>query len=367
MFMSQARLQSELARWQTEGWVTEHGAKEIRRDLASRQTGYGLYGALAVLGAVLLGFAVMSFVAANWAGMSKLTRLSLLGGGLAASYGIAYELFNRRLDAFAHAAVLTGIGIFGGSIMLIAQMYHMDGHPPDAVWLWSLGALSAGWLLKSNPALGASIVLICVWSFMEFTGNRSGIHWGFLPMWALAAGGVAMTRWVRGMHLLALALSGWIVVSCLQNDGPNARYALTAIGLVLAAAAAFGGDIIDRWRRFSGTMLAHGMGLAYIGLFMIQFVPMRWFDRDVKTNLWLWGSLTLALLIGAMVAGWRMGNQRILWLAYAAFSVEIFSLYIFKIGTLLGTSAFFFITGLLVIALAAVAYRMRTETQGAAS
>ena len=363
MFMSMARLQSDLTRWQAEGLISEQGVAAIRRDLASRSTGFGLYGALAVLGAVLLGFAAMSFVAAHWDTLSKLARLSLIGGGIVASYAIAYAMFQRRLDAFAHAAVLAGVALFGGAIMLIAQMYHMDGNPPDAVWLWAVGALVAGLLLRSNPALAASIVLIAIWSVMTVSQNDKAIHWGFLPMWAIAAAGMSETRWRRGMHLLALALSGWIVMSCLQFDNQTGRYVLIAVGLALASAAVFGSERIDRWRQISSTMLAHGMVQAYVGLFMLQFVNRSWFGgSQPQPDLWLWGSLTLALLVAAMAAGWQMRNGRVLWLAYAGFSIEIFSLYIAKIGTLLGTSAFFFVMGLLLIALATLAYRMRTET-----
>lgn len=361
MFISRARLLSDVARWQSQGYVTELGAVEIRRDLESRTHGAGPTGALAVLAAILLGAAAMSFVAANWAAMSKLLKLTLLFGGIASSYGAAYELFRRKLDVFAHAAVLAGVTLFGGAIMLIAQMYHMDGHPPDAVWLWALGALAAGWLLRSNPALAASVVLICVWSFMETEWARKQIHWGFLPMWALAAGGVATTRWVHGMHLLALALSGWIILACGQYDSQIGRYILTAIGLTLAAVAVLAGDVIDRWRRISGTMLVHGMVLAFIGLMMIQFVSVTFGGGRTASNLWLWGGFTLALLVAAMAAGWRTHNTRVVWLAYTGFAIEIFSLYVVKIGSLLGTSAFFFITGLLVMALAIAAYRMRTE------
>lgn len=361
MFISRARLLSDIGRWQAQGYVTEQGAAEIRRDLDSRSLGAGPTGALAVLGAILLGFAAMSFIAANWAALSKLAKLTLIFGGIATCYGAAFELFRRKLDVFAHAAVLAGVALFGGAIMLIAQMYHMDGHPPDAVWLWAVGALAAGWLLRSNPALAASVVLICVWSFMETEWARKQIHWGFLPMWAVAAGGIATTRWVKGMHLLALALSGWIVVSCLQYDSHIGRLMLAIVGLTLAAVAALAGDVIDRWRRISGTMLVHGMVLAYIGLFMIQFLPTDFFGGYKKANLWLWGGGTLALLIGAMVAGWRTHNTRVVWLAYTGFAIEIFALYVAKIGSLLGTSAFFFITGVLVIALSVVAYRMRAE------
>lgn len=370
MFITRARLKADIARWRQAGWVTEDGANAIAREIAKGDSGYGLYGALAVLGAVMLGLAAMSFVAAHWDTLSKLSRLTLLGSGIVASYGAAYALFARRLDAFAHAAVLAGIGLFGGSIMLIAQMYHMDGNPPDAVWLWACGALAAGLLVRSNPALGASVVLIAVWSVMTVMQDDRAINWGFLPMWAIAAAGVATTRWRHGMHLLAIALSGWVIMSCVQFDRGTGRYALIVIGLVLAVAAVAGGEVIDRWRRISGTMLAHGLVLTFIGLFLVQFATRMWTLQQAKPDLWIWGSITIALLVAAMAAGWLTENRRILWLAYAAFSIEIFSLYVATVGSMLGTSAFFLVMGVLIIALASVAYRMRTEaaaTQGAGS
>ncbi len=358
MFMTGGRLRAELTRWEAEGWVSPEGAGRIRADLDSRRSGFGLAGTLATLGAVLIGFAAMSFVAANWDHMSKLLRLALLFGGIAGSYGLAYALFQRRLDVFGHAAVLTGVALFGASIMLIAQMYHMEGNPADAVWLWSLGALGAGLLLRSNPALGAALILITIWSWMSQEQAWRSVHWGFLPMWALAAAGVAMTRWRRGLDLLAITLSGWLVISAFQFDTTRGGYFLALAGIALALVSISSGEVIDRWRRISGTMLGYGMVLAYIGLFAIQFVPRGLLSSTVAPNLWAWAIVTLGLIIGALMWAWRTENRAALWIAYAAFSVEIFALYLRKIGTLIGTSLFFFIAGLLVIALSVVAYRL---------
>ena len=360
MFITKSRRAADLARWQSAGWIDAAGAAAIRADLGARSSKTNLIGVFAVLGAFLLCCAAISFVAANWSVMSKLARLSLLGTGIAASYGAAYALFRRNLDAFGHAAILSGIGLFGASIMLIAQMYHMDGNPPDAVWLWAIGALAAGLLLRSNPALGAAMGLAGIWSWMVMLdqGRTVPIHWGYLPMWAACAVGVAMTRWRAGMHALAISLSVWLVASCL-NRGPDGRLVLTAIGLALALLATFAGPVIDRWRAISGTMLTHGILLAYVGLFVIQFSHVNWFwGHSDASNLWVSAAITLALLCGAMAASWRAENPRILRLTYALFALEIFALYTAKIGTLLGTSAFFFIAGVLLIALATIAYRL---------
>ena len=60
------RVERDLARWQQAGLVTEAGASGIRNDLAQSSTGFGAASIFALLGAVLFGFAVMSFVAAHW-------------------------------------------------------------------------------------------------------------------------------------------------------------------------------------------------------------------------------------------------------------------------------------------------------------
>src|SRR5919198_2101439 len=121
-----SRLERDLPRWQAQGWVSKEGAGAILKELEAAGRGVGLSATLAILGAVLIGFAAMSFVAAHWQEMSKLARLALLFAGLWSAYGLAGGLFARRLDGFAHAAVLAGVGLFGANIMLIAQMYHMD-------------------------------------------------------------------------------------------------------------------------------------------------------------------------------------------------------------------------------------------------
>ena len=135
------RVERDLARWQAAGWVGDAGAASIKSDLASRTSTFGVAGIFAILGAVLFGFAIMSFVAAHWTTMSKLARLALILATLWGCYAAAAYLFARKLDAFAQAAILAGIAAYGAGIMLIAQMYHMEGNPPDAVlYLGARGA-----------------------------------------------------------------------------------------------------------------------------------------------------------------------------------------------------------------------------------
>jgi len=57
MWSYRSRLERDLARWRQRGWISDSGFEEIRRDLDARSGGISLSSTLAVLGAVLIGFA----------------------------------------------------------------------------------------------------------------------------------------------------------------------------------------------------------------------------------------------------------------------------------------------------------------------
>jgi uncharacterized membrane protein len=350
-----AKIERDLRRWEASGWLDRDGANAIRAELAAKRVGFELASTLAILGAVLLGFAAMSFVAANWQLMSKLARLLLLFCGLSGSYAIAAALFKRSMPAFGHAVVLLAVTIFGAAIMLIAQMYHIEGSPTDAVLLWAMGALGAGLMIPSNPALAAALALFGLWSSWEMT-LVPGVHWAFLLSWTAVASGFAMTRWRPALHLLSIAMSAWIIALGyrLSDMGAYAAHEIVVvIGLLLSTASILVGRRDRRNRRVSGAILGYGMVLTYAGLFALQFIVPKPTDTIVAV-----GALTLVLIVGALVWAIRAGNRLALWIAYSAFSIEIFALYTKKLGSLMGTSAFFFVAGLIVIALSMVAYRL---------
>jgi uncharacterized membrane protein len=121
MWSYRKRLERDLACWRDAGWVTAEGDAAIRAEIARGGRTLGLANSLAILGAILIGFAVMSFVGANWQDMPRLLRLGLLFGALWVSYGLACVLAQRAMSGFSHAAILLGASNFGASIMLISQ------------------------------------------------------------------------------------------------------------------------------------------------------------------------------------------------------------------------------------------------------
>jgi uncharacterized membrane protein len=355
------KVERDLSRWQAAGWISDTGAAAIRTDLASRKPPFGAAAILAMLGAVLFGFAIMSFVAANWNAMSKLARLVLLLATLWACYGGAAYLFRRQLAMFAQAAVLGGVAVFGASIMLIAQMYHMEGSPPDAVLLWALGALLAAVLIPSAAALAATFVLIVTWTWWE-RSLSSAAHFGFLVMWAAAAATALWMRWRPGLHLAAISLIIWLVPIGFFILDRHAHWLVALIGAAGAAAAIAGRQEIDRHVPASAAAFAYAIVVAYAALFIMQFVDSRWFYSGAAPGslgrLVLLAAISIVGLLGAMLWALKTENTAALWLAYAGFAVEVFMLHVMTIGTLLNTSLFFLVSALIVSAFAYAAYRL---------
>lgn len=354
-FAYRRRLKRDVPRWRAAGWVSEEGGRAILADADSRAM--ALAPALGMLGAVLIGFAAMSFVAANWAVMPRPMRLGLLLAALWGAYGTAGALFSRGHEALGHAAVVLGSALFGANIMLIAQMYHMEGNPPDAVLTWALGALGAGVLLRSGPSLALAMALVVLWSGWE-TSLIHGVHWPFLIGWAAVTAGFTLCNWRPGLHLAALALAGFIVSLGFQIGDGHQHW----IGLLIGIGAAVGAyavgtgypDLVEE----ATAALGYALAIVFAELFILQFVD----GRAATSALVLEAVLALALTLGTVAWGTRIGHRGLLWLGYLGFVVEILALYFKTIGTLIGSSLFFLLTGLVVMALAWLAWKLAARS-----
>lgn len=360
MLRYRSRLERDLRRWEEDGLIDAKSAAAIRADMAARTSRFNLAPVLGILGAVLLCFAAMSFVAANWQEISKLTRLLMLFVALWGAYAAALLLRRIQAPNLEQAAILLGTGLFGANIMLIAQMYHISGNPPDAVLMWACGTLLAGVLLRSRPALGLTICLIALWSWWEVVAQRwSSPHYGFLLGWTAVALPVAWLRWRAGYHMLALAFAAWIAgIGYLLEDwsmfGSRGAHPLVIIvGLAITLTVVVAGQTIERVTKFAGPLAVYGLGITYAGLFALQFL-----ERTPDLTIAVLAGLTLVIMIAALFYGARSNNPALTRLAYSLFSIELLALYFETLGSLLDTALFFLLAGVIVILLATVAWAL---------
>jgi len=223
-----ARITSDLARWREMGFLNQTSLEMIKRDVAKRRSGISFTAIIALLGIVSLCFAAITFVAANWDEMSRLLRVGILLGGLWLSYGLSVYFHLKRQNWLSQIFVLLGSALFGASIMLISQMYHLQGEQKDAILLWAAGTLIAALLMRSAPALVLAIVLFSIWhgfvlaDFRPWGRGEIEINILYLPIWAIFAVGVWWLRSRIGAHFLALGGIFWLFTTMVSLAELNA-------------------------------------------------------------------------------------------------------------------------------------------------
>ncbi len=420
------RLERDLDRWIAAGWVPPGSRARILED-AGEGGGASFAALLGILGAVLFSAGVLTFVAANWEAMSRLSRVGLLAGGLWAAL-LAGAWLKREGHAWlARGLWLIALAIYGGSIMLVSQMYHIHGNFPDGVMLWAFGALFAAALLGSQTLLVAAIALLAFWDWTVLSQySQPQPHWGFVIPWAVALGLALWRRQAWAVNLAVLAGFMWAVPNLgLWWDGRfDARtiisfmIQLSMAGFICGVLAAAGG-----WPR--AAMLARPLrlygGLGMLGgFFLLQVVPAigfstrafavsSWWLAGMAGLLallavaWLRGRLRLpdVLVLGGAAAwslvawiwhpsaphGWRVpaavvvlglavwmiafGRRRqaagLYWGGFAAFAAEVLYLYFVTLGNLLDTSVFMLVGGVVFIALGWVLVRLARNGRGRAA
>lgn len=405
------RLKRDLERWIERGWVTPAHAQNILSEMDAGATARHIPQVLAIMGAVLFGFAAMSFVAANWAEIPKSIRLLMLFIALWTAWGAAFFAQRRGHPAYAEAGVVAGLALFGANIMLIAQIYHVDSNTPDWLLLWSAVALAAAWGLPSRSALAISFLLTTLWSTWAVQ-NESAVHWTFLLPWVVATWLTVRLSWRAGLHLSLITLCIWLVVSadelinligCGQGD-LTALFALAALliwilGLRVSASSMRFGSILETYgmvivfgliwtlqihtggshASFTWTALAL-IGMAGVGALAFAEVSAgRLALRDYtglvvaglgavlypliaehgNATMIIYAALFMALTIWLVAYGTNRHHRIALNAGLVAFTGECLYLYFQTLGTLLDTATFFALGGVILIAGSLILPRIR--------
>ena len=204
-------LAQEVSSWVGEGIISSEQALAICsrygldfRNLSRRSYGYRV---LIVLGYLFVGLAVITLVGANWDQIPRAVRMgSLIALTLAANL-LGLHRF-RREDKSATAWFFLGSLFYGASIMLIAQIYHIEEHYPDGIFWWAMGTLPVAILTSSAPLTVLAVCLGFIWFFVE---SSLGFYPALFPVFMAAA----LWHLVRGRQsnilflLFAAALVFW--------------------------------------------------------------------------------------------------------------------------------------------------------------
>jgi len=205
-------LRVEIDKWLIEGLIAADQAEDLKRRYQVSEPG-SAWGRIIFfsIGAVLFGLGVILLFAYNWEKMHKFAKLAVIVLALLTAHGMGFWLRQPagRYRPAGEGLHLTGTMLFGAGIWLVAQIYHIDEHYPNAFFIWGLGALTMAWTLPSISHAILATVLLVLWNgFEAFDFKNPHLMSPFIIL-----GGLTPLAWVnRSRVLLATTIGAFMLM-----------------------------------------------------------------------------------------------------------------------------------------------------------
>jgi uncharacterized membrane protein len=364
-----SRVKQDIARWIEAGLIDAATGDSMARDVETRDRRSISFGTiLAAMAALLLGAAILIFVAANWEAIPRIARVGALFSTILAAYVGGAILKTLDHGALGEAVWLVGAAAFGASIALIGQMYHLSGDEAAAVLTWCIGTGVAAAALRSSMLTIAAVGLAVAWLFLrgfEFWTSTPFPH-AFV---VVAAALWAVSLWTDSRparHLLLLGTISYVAMAAADADQVLAvASALALVSAGLFAFAVHQPNVVDGIVRLDGRFPVHALIGFLVGMFMVQAELID--DGGFAVA----AAIAFAGVAAALTLGGRE-SRGLRWLAYLGFAIELAFVYLVMVGTMLGTAGFFLaaavILGLVAYGIIRVEKRMKAPPmEGAAA
>ena len=113
-----------------------------------------------IIGAILIGAGIFSFIAANWQEMGKAIKVIIILAAMLTSYGVGWYLREKKnLPKTGYALIILGTIIYGAGIFLVAQIFNIHANWSDGLALWMIGTIALAYAINSYPLFYLSILL----------------------------------------------------------------------------------------------------------------------------------------------------------------------------------------------------------------
>jgi len=411
------RLAADLVRWQTDGVITPAAGDAIRAALPPARKAINIPTVVGILGGILIAAAFLAFVAANWTGIARPARFAILLAGIAGSYGIGGWFDRGNRPHLADIGATVGSIVFGASIALVGQMYHLAEDFAAGLMVWSAGSLIAAILTGSRGALAVALAAGCVWSGMRVTEVADVPHLPFVAFWLIGAALAVIWNSPVARHLVGVAALGWLLtifigtvdrslanpiapiagcVALLLGGGlavaRSSSDSLRALGLTLSTYASFAlalvlapvgiGDYLSRVRIRSDWALICGMagvvltfavaavgrrpghGCAGLALVLAMIVAAGWAGAGNLLHPWTTYAFALASMLCLVVSGMLDDVRPRVVAGWLGLGLMIAGITWAVKGSLLRRAAFLAIAGITAVVLAALLSRVVPKEEG---
>ncbi len=204
------QLSQVLDQWVSDGLIAPAQKDRIRDyyklDDLPRVAGDRFTFVVLLLGALLVGLGLITFIAANWIWIPRPLRALGALGIMAGCQWVGFQRWRTGSRRLGTLLLLMGEMAIGASIGLAAQWFQVSGSPAGLFWAWGLGVLAVAWCIRHTPSGILALFLLLVGGVIDF--DRGSI-WAFDPAvspWLVAATMMPLAYWCRSRWLMAQSI-----------------------------------------------------------------------------------------------------------------------------------------------------------------
>ncbi|MBH8601420.1 DUF2157 domain-containing protein [Thermoactinomyces sp. CICC 23799] len=177
-------LRMELSRFEEAGIIDSSQVQQILSSYEVKGKGSaGFIRILLILGSVLIGVGILSFIAGNWEALPRTVKFLLILFGLTGAYFTGWKLedsYPKTSKSFYYI----GAAIYGAGIFLVGQMFHSSSPYQQAFLVWALGTVPLALYLKDRWVMILSIVFIGIYASPAWDASVPYPFWVwvFIPL-----------------------------------------------------------------------------------------------------------------------------------------------------------------------------------------
>lgn len=345
------RVAADLDRWIAAGLVpAENRAAALASIPDARRMDAAQ--ALAWVGGVFLGVAILAFIGANWSVLPRLAKFAVIIAIYGGAAGGAAWCSARARPGAANGLLTFAAIAFAGAIGLTGQIFDIAGDERTA--LYSAGVVAAA-LALAGRASGPAIVALFFIGAADYSAERifdlqGGL--GFAGLFVAAPAGVALAIWWRSAalaHMAAISVFGAALWLGLRLDATWPLQLTLAAALAVLAAG-------GRWLRekeWPGGGVFYGwMVWAALGFYVAS-------GSSHGDALAIGHRLIWLLIGGALVALGRADRMSAITVAGVLSLVLGISTLMYDLGLGLMTASGVFLLAAILAAVAGLALRRR--------
>jgi len=205
----------QIEKWLREGIINQEQANKMLADTTEHrkeQSSNNFIVVISTIGSILFGIGAILFVASNWAVMPNLMKVVILLGSTFGSYGAGYyfKYHKQNFPKVGASLIFLGALLFGASIFLIAQIYHVQANSHILILIWLAGILPFVYAFASTTIAALSALLFYIWiGLFVFQGlSFSQAQGDFFRLPALYLVSGIMMFGISAMHYFSKKLVG---------------------------------------------------------------------------------------------------------------------------------------------------------------